>query len=322
MEKDENNQLSDEDQWLKFYSKSISDLADFGEELYRVFFEMIDFNPVNILSGVNYFKNFVEIIDSISVNISKSIATAPTRILIRAATEYFFSLMYLFENKNSVEQKSLTISYCSIIEDMRGYEPFFPENIKETEKKLKSENVKYQKIDLGDLDYGAKAKYFKDLLGHPDFKEIKLEYLATSKSPRFKAKKYIPWYSLWDGPTNVKALASKTGTINIYESIYNEFSHYTHGSKSFQKDFIHQDGNGSLRMYQKRTPYNLKFVSDPSRILCAILFLRFIKIIGNNDQILYSKLNEIRLQFERINPKDEPIDIDKGLVLKFPSING
>lgn len=316
----EENQLSDEEKWLNFYSSSISDLANFGEDLYRILFELKEFSPSKILPAVNYLKNFVEIIDSISVNISKSITTTPTRILIRAATEYFFALMYLFENKNSVEQKSLTISYCSIIEDMRGYEPFFPENIKETEKKLRAENKNFNKIDLGGLDYSRKAEYFKNLLNHSDFRDIKVEYLRTSKGSYFKKKKYIPWYSLWDGPTNVRSLASFTGMINIYESIYNEFSHYTHGSKSFQKDFIHQDIDGFLHMYQKRTPYNLKFVSTPSWLLCFHIYRKFIKVIGNNDQKLNSKLDKMLMQFERINPKDEPINIDEDLVLKFPNI--
>jgi hypothetical protein len=228
--------------------------------------------------------------------------------------------MFLFENRDSLEQKALTISYCSIIEDRRGYEPFFPENIMETERKLRAENKNFHKIDLGHLDYSRKAEYFKNVLNHSDFRDIQEEYLRTSNSPYFKKKKYIPWYSLWDGPTNVRSLASFTGMINIYESIYNEFSHYTHGSKSFQKDFIHQDIDGFLHMYQKRTPYNLQFVSTPSWFLCAHLYRKFIKVIGNNDQKLNTKLDKILMQFERINPKDEPINIDKDLVLKFPNI--
>lgn len=319
MEERETNQLNDEQKWLDFYSTSISGFAEFGEKLYRELFELEEFKAVNILAGVNYFKNFIEIIDAISVNIGSSITTAPTRILIRSATEYFFSLMYLFEDKESIERKSLSISYCSIIEEMRGYEPFFPENLRETERRLKLEFKDAQNIDLSSFDYTSKAKYFKELLGHSDFREIHQEYIKTSNSTFFKNKKYIPWYSLSAGPTNVKNLALKTDMINIYESIYNEFSHYTHGSKSFQTDFIHQGQDGSLHMYQKRTPYNLKFVSSPSISLCYILFGKFIKVFKNDDEKLFSELDSLVKNYKKTDPESEPIDINKGLVLKFPN---
>lgn len=311
---------NDEDKWLKFYSRSLCDLADLGEGIYRKIFEMEEFKAPNILPAVNYFKNFVEIIDSVSVNVEKGITTAPTRVLIRAATEYFFSLMYLFEDRKSLELKSLAISFCSIIEERRGYEPFFPENIKSTEVKLRSENENLGQIDLSEFDYSAKSRYFDELLGHPDFKEVKDEYLKTSKKTYFNKKKFIPWYSLWNGPLNVKELADRTFKTNIYESIYREFSHYTHGSKSFQKDFIHLDDQGYLHMYGKRTPYNLKFVSTPSWILCAELYRKVIRDILDDGQVWNDHLDNLLYKLKKVDPENEPIDISNNLVLKFPEI--
>lgn len=318
MKKDQKNKLSDEEKWLNFYSSSISDLANFGEELYKKFFELEEFKPSHILPAVNYFKNFVEIIDSVSLNIQNGITTAPTRVLIRTATEYFFSLMYLFSDRNNLELRSLSISFCSIIEEKKGYEPFFPENLKRTEEKLREEFGQNSNINLKNIDYKDKKLYFENLIGHSDFDGIREAYNNTRISSHFKNKRFIPWYALWEGPRNIKVLAEKTGNINIYNSIYEEFSHYAHGSKSFQKDFIHIDETGNLHMYSKRTPYNLKFVSSPSFILCTKLYDRFIRLfLGGNEKLL-DKLHQLVIDFKNKDPDIEPVNIEKNLVLKFP----
>ncbi|SFU08917.1 hypothetical protein SAMN04489724_3854 [Algoriphagus locisalis] len=310
--------ISDEEKWLDFFSSSISNLADFGEELYRVFFKLEEFKLSNILPAVNYFKNFVEIVDSISLNIKNGITTAPTRVLIRSAAEYYFSLMYLFSERDYLEIRSLSISYCSIIEEMKGFKPFFPENLKETERKLKLEFGQNPGFNFKKIDYSEKKRYFENLLGHKDFIELREEYLRTSNSSHFKNKRFIPWYSLWNGPRNVRDLAENTGELNIYKSIYDEFSHYTHGSKSFQKDFIHLGEDGSLHMYAKRTPYNLKFVSSPSFILCGKFYNRFIESFCGGDEKLSERLQQILIDFKEGEPTVEPINIEKNLVLRFP----
>ena len=309
--------MENEEKWVKFYSDHLSDLVLLGFEFTNKVASEKKFNVINSLPGIIYLRTFFEIIDSIALNIRNGITEVPTRSLIRVLTEYFFGCMYLCKELNSYEDKSLSIAYTSILENEKGYSPFYEENLSHTYKMLKDDFNYMGTFDKFNFDYNSSKKFFKGVLEHPDFYKISEEYKRTKGQRAFKKKKFIPWYSLFYGPLNIAELSKNTGQFDMYETIYKEYSHDAHGSKVFRNQWSINQSSFVLSIDSIRVPVNMR---EPT-ILTTILTERLLTFCTRgleleNSEIIISFRNSL-VKFLKKDPGFEPIDVKGNRVLNF-----
>ncbi|WP_373524053.1 DUF5677 domain-containing protein [Aquiflexum sp.] len=309
---------SEEEKWLTFYSNTMHELVDIGVTISIDLMKNEDLNKINNFSGYMYLKNLLEILDSISINIANGITGTSTKTLNRVALEYFFGAYYLFIKKTHYQKKCKDIAFISILEERKGFEPFYKENLKKTSEKLKNQ----YKIDVGsklsNIDYSKNQKKYDQLLNHSDFKEVKNEYTRTKNKDFFKYKNIVPWYSLWDGPNNIEILSRQTETWNIYDSLYRNFSLYLHGHKTIEINRIHKDSKGTLFTYAIGTPYELNFITSPFIYICHYLFHKILNdYIIEKDELMI-RLDEVLLNYFKYNPKEDPFDPITNSFKPFP----
>lgn len=310
--------ISGAEKWLSFYSKIMSELVDIGVKTSMDLIKNESLDKVNNFSGYMYLKNLLEILDSIAINISNGITGTSTKTLNRVALEHFFGAYYLFIKKNDYQRKCKDIAFISILEERKGFEPFYKENLKKTSEKLKNQ----YKIDVGlkllNTDYSKNQKKYDQLLNHPDFAEVKNEYNRTKNKDFFKHKNIVPWYSLWDGPNNIEILSRQTETWNTYDSLYRNFSLYLHGHKTIEKDRIHYDSEGKLFTYAIRTPYELNFISAPFIYICYYLFHKILEDYIIEKDELISRLDRVLIKYFKYNPIEDPFDPMTNSFKPFP----
>lgn len=303
----------------KFLLRDHTRLIDIGSKISLELFNDKDLNKVDNFTGYSYLKNIIEILDSISVNISIGITGIPTKTLNRVVLEFFFGATYLFTDKNTYTQKCKDIAFLSIIEEQKGFEPLYKENIGKTEKKLKEQYKFDKEIKLSELDYTKNKNHYDKLLNHSDFDIVKIEYERTKNKDFFKKKNIVPWYSLWDGPNTIETLSHRTNTWNIYDSIYRDLSLYLHGHRIIESNKIHKNKDGSLFTYSIRTPYELDFVTTPSIYICNYLFNKIIDNYLFNKIEMKNELNKILVNYFKLKPKREPFNPISNSFIPFPS---
>lgn len=311
---------SNSEKWLSFYFETTQSLIEIGVQISIELFNRADFKKSDNFSGYLYLKNLIEILDSISVNISHGITTTPTKILNRSALEYFFGATYLFLDKTKYIQKCKDIAFISIMEERKGFEPFYEENIGKIARKLKQQYKIKERLDFSKMDYSENKSKYDNLINHPDFKEVIQEYNRTKNKEFFKKKNIIPWYSLWDGPNTIEILAHRTNTWKIYDSIYRDFSLYSHGHKIIDSNRIHKDIKGNLITYPIRTPYEMDFVTTPSIYICNFLFNKILDdYLIENSEIRIELLKVLKNYF-KIKPNQEPFDPKSNSFIPFPKL--
>lgn len=309
---------SNSEKWLNFYFETTQSLIEIGGKISFELMNGTDTSKVDNFSGHLYLKNLIEILDSISVNISCGITGASTKILNRVVLEYFFGATYLFIDKDTYLRKCRDIAFISLIEERKGFEPFYKENLGKTSNKLKKQYKLNAEPELSKLDYTKNKNHYDQLLNHSDFNIVNKEFNRTKNKDFFKKKQIVPWYSLWDGPNTIEVLSHKTGTWHIYDTIYRNFSLYLHGHITIESNKIHKNKDGSIFTYSLRTPYELDFVTTPSIYICNFLFNKIIDNYLIDKDEIKNDLRQILINYFKIKPNNEPFDPNSNSFIPFP----
>lgn len=97
------------------------------------------------------------------------------------------------------------------------------------------------------IDANQKIRSEKKLLKKDKFKDIETEWKRTSRTIQ-----YPNWYSLFDGPINLRQLAMHLGKLEHYEILYQQWSIEAHGKGLLRN--IKVDDNGSVQFIGLRNP--------------------------------------------------------------------
>jgi len=170
------------------------------------------------------FRHALEILDSISVLIWHGLAD-PCKILLRSLFETWMGIEYIVQKDSGRRAMSFLVwhvkrkrkSYLQLLENS-------PEN--------KQFRAALEEDSLGLLDnirpIDGISRYIdrlNRLLGKPMYQKVDQEFERVQKAH----KRNPNWFSLYDGPRDIKQLAEKLGHSGIYETLYRFFSATTHG---------------------------------------------------------------------------------------------
>jgi hypothetical protein len=186
--------------------------------------------------------HIIQMADSIEVLISNG-CSEPANLLLRSSFEAKLSISYILEK--NVSQRSISWMVKNIIDQIKQLERHDPSSpkykeFKETLSQDKLGNIdEFQKIP----DISERITKLKEALTKPDYAEAYAEYQALRKRNRGV---HPEWYSLFDGPKNLRELAKYFKQGLVYETLYAYWSRISHVSDALHLTMPLEDGDSVL----------------------------------------------------------------------------
>jgi len=202
------------------------------------------------------FRHILELIDSISILIKNS-CIEPCKILLRSGFESLLTIEYIFEKDTRqrgmdflVWNRHRSINIC------RRHNPNDTsyKNLQAIFRKDKLlKNTKLLEIPKAEDEINNLKKIFEK----PGYSDSNKEYLRMKKkcknNPRW-------WFSLHNGPTNLKVLADYLSRPAEYEVLYRHWSALAHGTDIMARRMSIEEGK--LAVHQLRMPNDAQVVTQ------------------------------------------------------------
>lgn len=252
---------------LEKLSSSIENVVDFGTHLLK-------WQADKLLSGddkiipILFFRNILEIADAISILIKNS-SIDPVKPLLRTLLENSFYLEYLLEK----DKKNRALSYNVWLahKDLKFIEKLTDstQSGKQLSNEIKKDKyVKELKSDGYKLEIGKQNSL--ELLKLPHYIPIEKEYQRMNK-----IKKNPMWYSLFDGPKDIKQLAKKLNHHTSYEIIYRNLSDSTHANNNSKNKLIPNGDGVTTDIIQIRFPRDAQMITVNALNILLITYNNF-----------------------------------------------
>lgn len=198
--------------------------------------------------------HIIQMTDSIEVLISNSCG-APADLLLRSSWEAKLAIEYILEKRNKQRAVAWLVKYLAdFIESLEKFIPSHPKG-KEFLKTYEQDGFSH----IRDLPYVPETiesiNNFQAILKRPEYANVYSEYQRLKK----KMGGYPQWYSLNNGPRNLKQLAQDLNQGSTYEILYSSWSRVSHASDISHLSLPLEDGKSILGPV--RNPLSIVHVS-------------------------------------------------------------
>ncbi len=194
-------------------------------------------------------RHVLEMLDAISV-LTRNMCAEPIKPLLRSLLESALHIEYLVQDRNEFERRAL--SY--IIGTKRAHNEMVkiadPKTAKGKEFRAA---LKRDKLAPDfELTEPPKATDLTRLVSKEHYRPIDAEWHRI----RASRKGLIPWYALFDGPSNLRDLAYRVDLAAMYEIIYRYFADFAHGGQHLRN--LSQTSSGKAAFLSLRHPKELQ----------------------------------------------------------------
>ncbi|MGO9117243.1 MAG: DUF5677 domain-containing protein [Desulfomonilaceae bacterium] len=192
------------------------------------------------------YQHIIEMADGLESLISNS-CSGPAVPILRSILEALLSLDYMLQR--DYERRSLSWLCLHIHKRIESYELLDPttDRGKQLKKTLENEGDS----SAAGFSLSKNVQRLKGLLAGA-LSAIEDEYQRQKKS----RKRTPNWYSLFDGPTDLRRLADKVSRAGFYDLLYRQWSSVMHATDASR--FLSQTSDGAAAFHQIRNPENLK----------------------------------------------------------------
>jgi len=215
------------------------------------------------------YRRLLELIDGTKILVSNAAPSASIPLL-RSAFEAHLSLEFILENDGLYETRSLSWLVVYLRQPIRPYRSFLNKTVEGDEfLKAINEDKTIRNFPLPPEDDVSKAiQNLAKLLSKEQFIDIVSEYEQHKRKPH--------WYSLFDGPKNIRLLARHLKRTAQYDVLYHgwSMSAHAHDFRPFIKSS--ESGERAIRglmnltdTYQVTT-FAVTFLIDATRLLVNI----------------------------------------------------
>ncbi len=257
---------------LTRFSDELSEFVNFGSIIINWEAEKSIIKDED-LPAILFLRNFIEQVDAISVLMLTS-SIEPCKILLRTVVENLLYIEYLLEK--DTYNRSMAFLVWNTITNNKNIE------------RLDENSEAYKKVQL----VYSKDKFMKShkplvhpyaskllaigeqILSQPKYQAITFEYERTKTKLK---KNNLFWYSLFDGPKNIKELAEQLNHHNLYDGYFRNFSAATHGTDIIQGKLVGKNNN-DLGILQIRSPANAQSIAQSCSNFCSVVFSIFVKM--------------------------------------------
>ena len=273
------------------FEKTCHDLATFVSDCVKPLINAFDVGLKNA-EKANYqltvyllARHAIECLDAVSVLVSKGCSN-PCQPLLRSALEAKLSVLYIL--KNDTKRRALAYQVGHYHRRLSLYRKMDPSTQagQEFAKFLDGDSLAASIIgDVGNQDFKGMAANVEWFLSQAEFKPIEDEWVKLKK-----AKKSEPeWYSLFGGPSNMRALAKEVGQPGMYEFLYRYWSNEIHSGSAFNATGTL---NGQQMMRPIRHPEELQQAVNLAANLSLLLARRLLEVYAP------AELDQFRIEYQ------------------------
>jgi len=259
--------VSEADELFVEFSKGIEEIVNFGTHLLKWDVDQAKGGEEN-LPIVMIFRHILELADSISILVKHS-SIDPCKPLLRAILESLLGLEYLLEKE--FEKRALGFLLWHYKDQLKLALKFKIGEVsnKELHKKLKGDKSFTDYVKMPSIkNIDIQIKSLEVLINMPQYSGAKAEYEKMVQ----KGSKNPKWYQLFEGPSNVDALATRLSRQGLYEVLYRAWSGPTHGTDIIQGKLT-QGSDGQGQIIQMRNPKDAQLVTMYTFQLSLTVFL-------------------------------------------------
>ena len=183
--------------------------------------------------------HLIQMVDSIEVLIGNSCA-APAELLLRSAFEGKLTIEYILEKRSRSKKRAYAWLGKYLIDNIELHERFAPNHPKS--KEFEAIYNDDQLRVTGEFPFIPEISEvidrMKENLKKSEYAEVYVEYQKRRKQIRFPE-----WYSLYEGPRNLRELAQHLHQGVTYEILYRSWSKMSHFVDSGHVTFPMEDGS-------------------------------------------------------------------------------
>jgi hypothetical protein len=175
--------------------------------------------------------DFAEAIDGVAV-LARSGSAKNCSQLLRTALEIQLSVRYMMESKGAYEQRVLAYEFYHLAEQLRWEQRADPTS--NVGKQFRAELAGDQFVGIFDVKG-------RDVAGEIRILEAKMNStryaIVRTELARMKAEKIrdAGWFSLWNGPKNIREVAIRLKMGSFYDVFYRSWSSVTHGEAAVKR---------------------------------------------------------------------------------------
>ncbi len=207
--------------------------------------------PSEDLTILLSYLHILEMADGIEVLLSKSCVN-PTKPLLRSLLEASLSLHYLL----SADTKRRCFAW--LIAYYHGRQSWYESMSADTargqklRKEMEDDRIKFPN-EIPEQLLAERIANLEKLFRSENFADADREYQANSGGRR-------EWYSLYDGPTNLRDLAKSLGKLWYYEQLYRPWSKVTHALDV--ERWLTRGSDNKAAFWPLRHPQDLTFAAS------------------------------------------------------------
>ncbi|WP_121614771.1 DUF5677 domain-containing protein [Virgibacillus halodenitrificans] len=235
--------------------KEVEKLGALVQKHEEYFWEMINYmkNKHDVISDekiviILLYRKIIEKLDAIFVLLDHKSEKAAESIC-RDMYENALYLKYIIEDKDRQNIRALSY-YFSHMKDQITLGKTF---VKKVKNKTKISEIVGDRKEVVLNELGERISRFNERTNENKFINIKIEWKKIEKSKKNK-RIYPNWYSLFNGPNNLKELSEKFGYREEYDIIYKIFSTQVHSANALNQ-IENIDGVAGIK--------NLRIYDDP-----------------------------------------------------------
>lgn len=205
------------------------------------------------LAVLALYRHIIEMTDGIEVLISQCCAI-PAIPLLRSSFEALLSIEYVLENDQEYARRSLSWLVGYVHKRLDLYERLDTSTAKGKEfKRFFDEDKNIFNVPLPPAVEAQKAKAnLQSMLAKPHLQPIEAEFSSYRRRPH--------WYKLFDGPSDLPALARHLKRRGQYEVLYRYWSRVAHAQDLLS--FIARTAKGEPSIGRLRDPSLIKEVAS------------------------------------------------------------
>lgn len=255
---------------LSDFAELITELFDFGNKLLDC--DTSDEFEWEYVPKV-FLASYLDILDGISILIRES-SVEPCKILLRSLLEYSYFIEYLFVD--DFNQKARSYYVGEVLEKLSIYKKLMPSTDQGRQFKVDMENDdsiintdEYSRIP----NIKKAIENLETVLVNPNYNDVNKEYSRYKKENKGRKAK---WYSLFDGPSNIRELARRLKRDISYEVFYRLNSSVIHGSRlTDNKIIIHEGGNPMIAPF--RNPLDSQYIVQTATNISIRVFRVYVE---------------------------------------------
>ena len=170
------------------------------------------------------FRRSIELTDAIEVLLAQA-CVEPAFPLLRSSLEATLSLLYIFETDDLTDERMRALAwlYRDVHDRLRHYNTIRERKISDDLSQAISDAI----VAAAEKEHRKLQAYLKKPHMQPVIAEHRAQKKQKNNPPR--------WYSLFDGPNNLRCLAARVAWLDYYDLLYRSWSRDAHSSGNVEK---------------------------------------------------------------------------------------